>query len=137
MCTRTQEKGACTRTQEKGAASPQETDPALPIQQYRVEVWVDGGLLQGQCTEHSRACMGPFAGGHHYLHYLHHSLVSGLPWRLRRYSVCLQCKRPGFNLWVRKIPWRRKWQPTPVRKIPWMEEPGGLQSLGWQSVGQD
>ena len=19
-----------------------------------------------------------------------------------------------FNLWVRKIPWRRKWQPTPV-----------------------
>ena len=27
---------------------------------------------------------------------------------------CLQCGRPGFNLWVRKIPWRRKWQPTPV-----------------------
>ena len=22
--------------------------------------------------------------------------------------------RHGFNLWVRKIPWRRKWQPTPV-----------------------
>ena len=22
--------------------------------------------------------------------------------------------RPGFDLWVRKIPWRRKWQPTPV-----------------------
>ena len=22
--------------------------------------------------------------------------------------------RPGFNPWVRKIPWRRKWQPTPV-----------------------
>ena len=21
--------------------------------------------------------------------------------------------RPGFNLWVGKIPWRRKWQPTP------------------------
>ena len=20
----------------------------------------------------------------------------------------------GFDLWVRKIPWRRKWQPTPV-----------------------
>ena len=28
--------------------------------------------------------------------------------------VCLQCRRPEFNLWVRKIPWRRKWQPTPV-----------------------
>ena len=22
--------------------------------------------------------------------------------------------RCGFNLWARKIPWRRKWQPTPV-----------------------
>ena len=22
--------------------------------------------------------------------------------------------RPGFNPWVRKIPWKRKWQPTPV-----------------------
>ena len=26
----------------------------------------------------------------------------------------LQCRRGGFNPWVRKIPWRRKWQPTPV-----------------------
>ena len=23
-------------------------------------------------------------------------------------------KRPGFNAWVGKIPWRRTWQPTPV-----------------------
>ena len=26
----------------------------------------------------------------------------------------LQCRRLGFDPWVRKIPWRRKWQPTPV-----------------------
>ena len=32
----------------------------------------------------------------------------------QRLSVCLECRRPGFNPWVRKIPWRRKWQPTPV-----------------------
>ena len=38
----------------------------------------------------------------------------GLPWWLRRYSFCLQCGRPGFNPWVRKIPWRRKRQSTPV-----------------------
>ena len=38
----------------------------------------------------------------------------GLPWWLRWLSVCLQCGRPRFNPWVRKIPWRRKWQPTPV-----------------------
>ena len=28
--------------------------------------------------------------------------------------LCLQCRRHEFNPWVRKIPWRRKWQPTPV-----------------------
>ena len=27
---------------------------------------------------------------------------------------CRRCKRPEFNPWVRKIPWRRAWQPTPV-----------------------
>ena len=25
-----------------------------------------------------------------------------------------QCRRHGFNPWVRKIPWRREWQSTPV-----------------------
>ena len=39
---------------------------------------------------------------------------SGLPWWLRGQSVCLQCGRPGFDPWVGKIPWRRKWQPTPI-----------------------
>ena len=37
-------------------------------------------------------------------------------WRNGKESAC-QCrrhKRCGFNLWVRKIPWRRKWEPTPV-----------------------
>ena len=29
-------------------------------------------------------------------------------------SVCLQCGRPGFDPWIGKIPWRRKWQSTPV-----------------------
>ena len=29
-------------------------------------------------------------------------------------QVCLQLRRPGFNPWVGKIPWSRKWQPTPV-----------------------
>ena len=26
----------------------------------------------------------------------------------------LQCRRPGFDAWVRKIPWRRVWLPTPA-----------------------
>ena len=25
-----------------------------------------------------------------------------------------QCRRLEFHPWVRKIPWRRRWQPTPV-----------------------
>ena len=27
---------------------------------------------------------------------------------------CRKHKRHGFHHWVGKIPWRRKWQPTPV-----------------------
>ena len=37
-------------------------------------------------------------------------------WLSGKESTC-QCRRPrrwGFDPWVRKIPWRRKWQPTPV-----------------------
>ena len=39
-------------------------------------------------------------------------------------------KKPGFNAWVRKITWRRKWQPTsiPAWRISWTEKPGGLHS---------
>ena len=55
----------------------------------------------------------------------------GLPWLLRQSNVCLQCGRPGFDPWVGKIPWRRKWQPTPVLwKTPWTEEPGSYSPWG-------
>ena len=33
---------------------------------------------------------------------------------LRWSRICLQCRRPGFNPWVRKIPWRREWLSTPA-----------------------
>ena len=43
--------------------------------------------------------------------------IRGIPsWHSGKESAC-QCKehrRHGFNPWVGKIPWRRKWQPTPV-----------------------
>ena len=53
-------------------------------------------------------------------------------------SAC-QCRRRRFNSLVGKIPWRRKWQPTSILtwRIPWTEEPGGLQSMGSQRVGHD
>ena len=64
----------------------------------------------------------------------------GLPWWLRRLRIHLQCRRPGFNPGVGKIPWRRAWQPTAVYlpgESPWTEEPGGLQSIELQRVGHD
>ena len=39
-----------------------------------------------------------------------------------------QCGRPEFNPWVRKIPWGRKWQPTPVLLL--------RKSHGWRSLVQ-
>ena len=39
---------------------------------------------------------------------------SGLPWWFRWQRICLQCGRPRFDPWVRKILWRRKWKPTPL-----------------------
>ena len=38
----------------------------------------------------------------------------GFPGGSDRKRTCLQCRRPEFNPWVGKIPWRREWQPTPV-----------------------
>ena len=41
----------------------------------------------------------------------------GIPIWLRGKELACQCrrfKRCGFNPWVGKIPWGRKWQPTPV-----------------------
>ena len=29
-------------------------------------------------------------------------------------SQCRRCRRPGFDPWVGKVPWRRKWHPSPV-----------------------
>ena len=46
----------------------------------------------------------------------------GLPWWLWQLRVCLQCRRPRLDPWVGKIPWRRKWHPTPVfltGESPW------------------
>ena len=41
------------------------------------------------------------------------TICQGLRW-LRDLRVCLQCGRPGFDPWVGKVPWRRKWQLTRV-----------------------
>ena len=41
-------------------------------------------------------------------------LMGGLPrWHSGKEFAC-QHRRWGFNCWVGKIPWRKKWQPTPA-----------------------
>ena len=54
-----------------------------------------------------------------YLHGMTAALIwADLLWKsplvAQMVKICLQCGRPGFNPWVRKVPWRREWQPTPV-----------------------
>ena len=64
----------------------------------------------------TRLCLDwPFPSFFHVLHlYAHHSLSHG--WTYQSLS-CLRAFMPGrsmFNSGFGKIPWRRKWQPTPV-----------------------
>ena len=66
----------------------------------------------------------------------------GLPkWLSGKESTCQckRCRRHRLDPWSEKIPWRRKWQPSPIflpGKIPWTEEPGKLQSIGLQRATQ-
>ena len=56
----------------------------------------------------------------------------GLPCWLSGKEPTCQCRRFGFDPWVRKVPWRRKWPPTPVflpGKSHGQKEPSGLQSM--------
>ena len=53
-------------------------------------------------------------------------IIIGLPkWLSSTQSAC-QCRRHRFNPWVGKIPWRRKWQPTPVFLPRKSQEPKSL-----------
>ena len=49
-------------------------------------------------------------------------------------------KRDAGLIPAQEDPWKRKWQPTVVfssKKFVWTEEPGELQYMGSQRVGQD
>ena len=52
---------------------------------------------------------------HKYFIFFYKKVCSlGLPRWLRGKESACQCRTHRFSLWVRKIPWRRKWQLTPV-----------------------
>ena len=46
--------------------------------------------------------------------YVHVMYIPGPPWWLSSKESAYQYKRHRFSSWVRKIPWRRKWQPASV-----------------------
>ena len=55
-------------------------------------------------------------------------------------NQCRRHKKCRLNSWVRHFPWSRKWQATHSSilawRIPWVEEPGKIQSIGSiQSIG--
>ena len=61
-----------------------------------------------------------------------------LPWWLRWERIYLQCRRPRFNPSVRKIPWRREWQPTPVFMPGELHGEGSLVGYSlWDCRGDD
>ena len=72
-----------------------------------------------------------------------HSILRGFPGSTSGKESAQQCRRHkghSFNPCIRKIPWRRAWQPTPVfmpGESLWTEEASRLQSIGSQRVGHD
>ena len=55
----------------------------------------------------------------------------------RIHLPCRRCWRWGFNPWVGKIPWRRKWQPTSVflpEKSHGQRSLLGYSSKGWKEL---
>ena len=61
-----------------------------------------------------------------------------IPWWLNGKESACQCRRHRFNPWVRKIPWRRKWQPTPVFLLgnsPEQRSQGGYSLWGHKRIG--
>ena len=68
-----------------------------------------------------------------YMHIHVYKYVHGLPWWFSGEKPAFQYKRCGLKPWVGKIPWRRKWQPSPVF-LP--GESHGQRSLaGYSSLG--
>ena len=58
-------------------------------------------------------------------------VIHGFPRWLRRWRICLQCRRPRFSSKVGKIPWRRKWQPTPYSCLENPMDRGAWRASPW------
>ena len=115
------------------------------ISQARILEWVSISYSRGSSWPRDQMCIFCIAGGfvatelpgkymlRHGSHLQFLQWHVGLLWWLKWSKICLQCKKPGFNSGIGKIPWRREWQPTPVF-LP--GESHGQRSLAdYQSMG--
>ena len=95
------------------------------ILQARILEWVAVPFSRGSSQPRDQTQVSRIAGGFftswatresHIYHCtcIYHWGTLGLPrWLSGKESTC-QCRRCTLNPWVRKILWRRKWQPSPV-----------------------
>ena len=67
-------------------------------------------------------------------------LFTGLLWWFNGKESACQSRRCGLDPWVRKIPWRKKWKPTPVflpGKSHGERSPAGYSPWDHERVRQD
>ena len=100
---------------------------AIPLRVWKLRAFCQQHFQSQGIVLHSRV---ENKVAHYSIHYIYKVLVKGefntmkhsfsipwstlgLPWWLRWRRGCLQCGRPGFDPWVRKIPWKRAWQHSP------------------------
>ena len=84
---------------------------------FRID-WFDilavQGILKSLLQHHSLKASILWHSASFMIQLSHPYVTTGKTIALTRRTFVLQCRRPGFNLWVRKIPERRESLPTPV-----------------------
>ena len=83
--------------------------------------------LEGGCACHSPAALSDRI-------WLQMGVITGLPTWLRSREAACQCRRRGFVLLQEEVATHCG---APAWRVPWTEEPGGLQSVGLQRVRRD
>ena len=85
--------------------------PELILNSQKIFAWEKDALRYGACEELIKKPGQPL-----WINKLFYSKSRSLRVSLLAQMLknILQWRRPGFGRWVRKSPWRREWQPTPV-----------------------
>ena len=83
----------------------------MTLHEYYLCTWRLGSSKREFCVEEQSRNLVSSPKHLHFSRWVFSYL--GLPWWFSGKESC-QCRRRGFEPWVGKIPWRSKWQPTPV-----------------------